>query len=159
MNIHFQYNKDEVIKGLRYHFISRTEIKILIILINLFAIISVFLFFIGKLQAEKLTVFSLLWFVTMLSVWFLLPNSVYKNTSTFKDEIVATFNQNNLVLNTHKGNNNIPWTNFTSFKESPEFFYLYINARSFFLIPKAAAHLDASVPDIRKFITEHIGAA
>ena len=159
MNIHFEYNKEDVIKGLRYHFISKSEIKILIILINLFAIVSVLLFFMGKLQAEKLTLFSLLWFVTMLCVWFLLPKSVYKNTATFKDEIVATFTDNNLVLDTHKGSKSIPWNSFTHIKESPEFFYLYMNARSFFLIPKAATHNDATVPQLRKFITEHIASA
>jgi hypothetical protein len=156
MNLHFEYNKEEVIKGLRYHFISRSEIKILIILINIFAIVSVGLFFAGKLQSNKLTIFSALWFATMLAVWFLLPNSVYKNTATFKDEIVANLNSDELALNTHKGTKYIPWSGFSHVKESPEFFYLYQNAKSFFLIPKSAAHDDASVPALRKFFNEHI---
>jgi signal transduction histidine kinase len=156
MTLHFNYEKNEVIKALRHHFIQKSEIKWLLILINLFAIISTALFFMGKISSDKLTIFSALWFVTMISVWLLLPNSIYKQTKTFNEEIVAQLNSDALVLNTHKGTNSIAWNSFSHYKEGEDFFYLYQNAKSFFLIPKSAAHTEASVPDMRTFFNTHI---
>jgi len=44
MIIHFQYDKKQVMSALRHHFISRPEIKILLIIVNLFTILSAILF-------------------------------------------------------------------------------------------------------------------
>ena len=43
MTIHFGYEKGQVIQALRYHFISRPEIRIMIILVNVFALASLVL--------------------------------------------------------------------------------------------------------------------
>ena len=43
MIIHFEYEKKQVMNALRYHFISRPEIKILLIVVNLFTILSAIL--------------------------------------------------------------------------------------------------------------------
>ena len=37
MTIHFGYEKGQVLQAFRYHFISRPEIRIMIILVNVFA--------------------------------------------------------------------------------------------------------------------------
>ena len=36
----FDYDKGKVIQALRYHFITRREIKVMMILVNVFAILS-----------------------------------------------------------------------------------------------------------------------
>ena len=48
MTVHFGYNKKEVLDGLRSHFFSRPEIRILFILINVFAIVAALLALLKK---------------------------------------------------------------------------------------------------------------
>ena len=50
MTIYFGYDKKQVIQALRYHFLTRPEIKILLILVNVFAILSAVLFGFDKIQ-------------------------------------------------------------------------------------------------------------
>ena len=45
MTIEFSYNKQQVLQALRYHFLGRPEIRIMIIVVNVFALISAALFF------------------------------------------------------------------------------------------------------------------
>jgi hypothetical protein len=40
MTIHFTYEKSKVIQALRYHFITRPELRIMIIIVNVFALLS-----------------------------------------------------------------------------------------------------------------------
>ena len=60
MTVHFGYEKKQVLQGLRYHFINRKEIKILLILINVFAIASAVLFYLKYIQAISFLIFSVL---------------------------------------------------------------------------------------------------
>jgi hypothetical protein len=46
----FEYHKQKVIQALRYHFISRKEIKVMMVLVNVFAILSAGLFFFKKIS-------------------------------------------------------------------------------------------------------------
>jgi Na+/H+ antiporter NhaA len=62
----FNYNKPKVIQALRYHFISRREIKLLMIFVNVFAIASAALFYFKQISALAFLVSSLLWFVLMI---------------------------------------------------------------------------------------------
>jgi hypothetical protein len=48
MTIHVTYNKPKVIQALRYHFISRPEVRILLILVNVFGVGSAALFTFAK---------------------------------------------------------------------------------------------------------------
>ena len=52
MHFKFSYNKKQIIQGLRYHFISRREIKLMMILVNVFAIGSAVLFYTKKIRPE-----------------------------------------------------------------------------------------------------------
>ena len=138
MVIHFEYNKKQVLHALRYHFISRPEIKILLILINVFTILSAILFFMHKIQPLSFLTFSLLWFVLLITIWRLLPLSVYKKSQTFQDRFSMDLNEQDVVLQTERGSHAWQWQEFSSFLESPHFFHLYFNSRSFFLVPKDA---------------------
>ena len=58
----FTYNKNKVIQALRYHFITRREIKIMLILVNVFAIVSAALFYLKLIQPLAFLLSSVLWF-------------------------------------------------------------------------------------------------
>lgn len=70
----FTYEKAKVIQALRFHFISRREIKIMIILINVFAITSAILFYVKKLIPLLFSEFSL---VVFLNDYILVCTALY----------------------------------------------------------------------------------
>ena len=136
MTIHFGYDKKQVIQALRYHFLNRPEIKILLIFVNVFAILSAVLFYFNIIQALSFLIFSTLWFVLMLVIWRVLPGSIYRRSATFRDHFSMTFEENQVILQTERGIKGWPWKSFSHFVETPYFFHLYFDARSFFLVPK-----------------------
>ncbi|HVY76335.1 MAG TPA: YcxB family protein [Puia sp.] len=138
MIIHFGYDKKQVLRALRYHFISRPEIKILLIVLNVFAILSALLFYLHKIQPISFLSFSLLWFVLLIIIWWLLPLSVYKKSQTFRDEFSMDINEQHVVLQTERGSHTWQWPEFSTYLESPYFFHLYFSSRAFFLVPKDA---------------------
>lgn len=156
MTIEFGYDKKQVIEALRYHFLSRPEIKILVILINVFAITSATLFYFKKIQAVSFLVFSLLWFILMLIIWRVLPGTIYKRSATFKDTFTMIFRNEELTLQTNRGERSWAWSNISHYVETPHFFHLYFDARSFFLVPKDAMHGEADTVNIRAFINQRV---
>lgn len=157
MTIHFGYEKKQVIQALRYHFLTRPEIKTLVILINVFAIASGILFAFNKIQPLAFLFFSLMWFILMLVIWRILPASIYKKAHTFQDEFSITFDEEGVVLTNNLGSKNWSWKLFSKFLESPFFFHLYFDTRSFFLVPKDAFKDLADTQDIRKLLKSKIG--
>jgi hypothetical protein len=151
----FTYNKPKVIQALRYHFITRREIKTMIILVNVFAILSAALFFFKKISPLAFLVSSVLWFTLMIAFWFILPYSIYKKAATFKDGFKVSLEDQHLFLENERGSKSWPWTAFSNLIESPHFFHLYFDSRSFFLIPKAAFEGD-DLYDARKFMAGKI---
>ena|ERR1035437_4779165 len=147
---YFSYQKAKVIQALRYHFITRKEIKILIILVNVFALASAALFFFKKISPIAFMTGSVVWFMIMLAFWFMLPYSIYKRSKTFLDSFKVTLD-NDLTIENERGSQSWQWKEFNSFMESPHFFHLYFNARSFFLIPKSAFEGD-DVLEARKIL-------
>ena len=85
----FTYNKAKVIQALRYHFITRPEIKVMMILVNVFAIVSAALFFFRKISPLAFLISSVLWFFLMIVFWFWLPRMIYRRSGTFKDRFQA----------------------------------------------------------------------
>ena len=152
---YFTYDKPKVIQALRYHFISRPEIKLMMVIINVFAILSAALFFFKKIHAEAFLISSLLWFFLMIIFWFILPTMVYKRAQTFKDTFKANINEQFFGIENKTGSRSWDWKEFSSYLESPHFFHLYFNARSFFIIPKDA-FLDGEDHEARKIIARHI---
>jgi len=138
MTIHFGYDKKQVIQALRYHFLTRPEIRILLIVVNLFTILSAVLLYLHKIQPLSFLTFSILWFLLLLSVWKILPTSIYKKSFTFRDHFTMNFDDREVLLETARGTNAWQWADFSTFLESPYFFHLYFTRRSFFLVPKDA---------------------
>jgi hypothetical protein len=131
-----QYNKPQVIQALRYHFITRREIKVLLIFVNVFAILAAIMFGLKKISPVAFLLSSLLWVMLMGGIWFLLPSSIYKRNSTFQHNFMIHFLQNVVRLETEKGETEWSYEKFSHYVESPNFFHLYFDARSFFLVPK-----------------------
>src|SRR5580765_8156255 len=103
MIIHFEYDKKQVLSALRYHFISRPEIKALLIIVNLFTILSAVLFYMHKIRPLSFLLFSCMWFILLITFWTWLPLSVYKRSETFRDRFSMDFNENEVVLRTQRG--------------------------------------------------------
>jgi hypothetical protein len=152
MVIYFEYDKKQVMSALRHHFISRPEIKILLIIVNLFTILCAILFYMHKIQPLSFLMFSLLWFVLLLTFWTILPLSIYKKSKTFQDQFSMDFNDNEVVLQTELGSHAWNWKEFSSFLESPFFFHLYFNSRAFFLVPKDAFTDLESLQEVRNLL-------
>jgi hypothetical protein len=138
MIIHFEYEKKQVMSALRHHFISRPEIKILLIIVNLFTILSAVLFYMHKIHPLSFLLFSIMWFVLLITFWTILPLSVYKKSYTFQDRFSMDFSDSEVLLQTQRGSHTWAWKDFSSFLETPFFFHLYFNSRAFFLVPKDA---------------------
>ncbi len=151
----FSYNKAKVIQALRYHFITRKEIRLLMIMVNIFAITSAALFFFKKISPLAFLVGSVLWFSLMVAFWFILPNIIYGKAATFKDRFKVSLEDQHMFLENDRGSRSWPWKAFSSFIESPHFFHLYFDSRSFFLIPKDAFTPD-ELQEARKIFIEKI---
>ncbi len=152
---YFTYDKSKVLQALRYHFITRKEIKIMMILVNVFAIVAAGLYFFKKVSAYAFLGSSFLWFILMISFWFVLPNITYRKAATFKDRFKVSFEDQHMFLENERGSRSWPWTAFASMIESPYFFHLYFDSRSFFIIPKDAFAGEALYA-ARKFLRDKI---
>lgn len=142
MQVSFSYDRKKVIQGLRYHFITRPEIRILVILVNVFAILAAVLFYFKKIHPEPFLLGSCLWLFMMLAFWYVLPVTIYKKSATFRDHFSITFNEEQIRLENERGHVDWPWNKFVSYFESPNFFHLYFSAKSFFLVPKENMNAD-----------------
>jgi YcxB-like protein len=156
MTIHFGYDKKKVIQALRYHFISRPEIRLMIILVNVLAVLLFIAFALKYLKPAHYLTFSLLWFVLMLSFWFLFPYSTYGKTAMFKNEYSMAFSDSDFSLIHERGQKAWPWSSIKSYLESPHFFHLYFDAKTFLLVPKDACKNSDEVHQLRQLIQVNV---
>ncbi|MEI9945588.1 MAG: YcxB family protein [Chitinophagaceae bacterium] len=156
MTIHFKYEKGLVMQALRYHFISRSENRIMLILVNVFAIVSLTLYILNKITPMAFLIGALLWILFMISFWFVMPMMVYKRAETFQHEFNMHFEQDGFSLEHERGSRSWDWKELTTFLESPHFFHLYFGARSFFLVPKSGFRDKDEVYEMRKLLKEKV---
>lgn len=157
MTISFSYDKKQVLQALRYHFITRPEIRTMIILVNVFALSSALLFYFKKVTPLAFLTGSTLWFVLMITFWFLLPGTVYKRASTFKDHFTMTFQEDDFSVGNERGSRTWSWNALSKFLESPNFFHLYFDSRSFFLVPKAGFDSTHDIYELRQLLQQKVG--
>jgi hypothetical protein len=138
MQIQVSYQKPQVLQALRYHFISRTEIKLMMILVNVFALLAAGLFAFKLISPLPFLMSSVLWLSMMVAFWIWLPALIYRRSRTFQDHFQVSIEAHHLVIDTEKGRKTWAWREFSNFFETPGFFHLYFDSRSFFLIPKDA---------------------
>lgn len=156
MQISFTYDRKQVIQALRYHFFTRPEIRILVILVNVFTIAAAVLLYFKKVNPLSFVFFSTIWMILMLVIWRLLPNSVYKKSKTFQDDFLMAFQEEQVTLDTDRGRQTWPWERFSKFVETPYFFHLYFDNRSFFLVPKDAFSTITDQQEIRELIRRKV---
>ncbi|MEI9910346.1 MAG: YcxB family protein [Bacteroidota bacterium] len=156
MTIHFGYEKGQVLQALRYHFISRPEIKTMLIVVNIFALASVTLYALHKITPLAFLVGSGLWIVLMISFWFILPGIVYKRAETFQHNFTMHFKQDEFTVAHENGSRSWPWKALNNFIESPHFFHLYFDSRSFFLVPKSGCRDKDEVFELREILKEKL---
>ena len=106
----FTYSKPKVLQALRYHFITRKEIKIMVILVNVFAIVAACFYYFKKVSAYAFLGSSCLWFSLMISFWYVLPNIIYRKSKTFKDRLKVSFEPQHLFIENEHGSRSWPWT-------------------------------------------------
>ena len=138
MSYSISYDKKSVLQALRYHFIKQTEIKSLMIVVNIYAIITAILLFMKKIRPEPFLLGSLLWLALMGFFWYILPQIFYKKTNLFKQEWEFDFTEKEASLQSRVGQAYWEWDSVTHYFESPVFFHLYFGPKSFFLITKEA---------------------
>lgn len=138
MTVNFEYDKKQVIQALRYHFLSRREIRLMIILVNVFALVSATLFYLKKVLPFAFLISSFLWLVLMITFWFILPGIVYRKAATFRDHFTMSFEAESFSLGNERGSRSWEWKAVSSYLETPNFFHLYFTSTSFFLVPKVA---------------------
>ena len=151
------YHKQKVIHALRYHFIKRREIKVLIILVNVFALVSALLYGLKKVTPSSFMLGSLMWFLLMLTFWFILPRIVYRRSSAFfTKNYEMTLDSDGLSLSNDSGKGYWAWHEFQSMMESPHFFHLYIMPTQFILVPKDAFSDDDEVHHLRRLLKDKL---
>ena len=156
MTIHFGYDKKQVIQALRYHFISRPEIRLMLILVNVFALSSLLLYALKKITPMAFLVGSLLWIVLMISFWFILPNLVYRKAITFKHHFSMSFEPQGFTLSHERRSKSWEWKALKTFIESPHFFHLYFDSRSFLLVPKNGCRDSDEVYKLRHILKDNV---
>src|SRR5215216_4357035 len=152
MKAEFTYDKNQVIQALRYHFLSKKEIRLMIVLVNVFALASAILFYFRKILPFAFLVGSFLWFSLMVAFWFILPGMVYRRAATFKDHFDMNFEENSFSVGNERGSRDWQWTELSNFVETPNFFHLYVDNRSFFLVPKNAFANGDEVYEMRQLL-------
>ncbi len=156
MTIYFGYEKAQVMQALRYHFISRREIKVMLIMVNVFALASITLYALKKITPMAFLVGSFLWIVLMVSFWFILPMLVYRKAVTFKNKFSMTFEDKDFTLSHERGSKSWPWTALKNYLETPHFFHLYFDSRSFFLVPKSGCKDIEEIQELRQIIKSKV---
>jgi hypothetical protein len=135
MSIEVSYQKVQVLEALRYHFIKQPEIKTLMIVVNLYAILTGILLFLKKIRPELFLLGSLLWIVLLLLFWFLMPTIFYKKTALFNYNWIFNFDNQKASLHSMQGEAAWNWEEVFHYFESPHFFHIYFSPKTFFLIP------------------------
>ncbi len=128
----------------------------MLIVVNVFSILSAVLFFARQISALAFLISALLWFAMMIAFWFVLPLLIYRRSATFKDSFRATVDANGFEIENERGHRRWGWEAFSAFLESPHFFHLYFDSRSFFIIPKEAFEGDV-VHEARALMRKRIG--
>lgn len=138
MRFKFSYNKKNVLQALRFHFIWQSEIRILLIVIVAFDVLSAILYFTNIIRPEPFLLGSAIWLLFIISFWYILPNSIYKKSRTFKESFTLSVQEDYLILESSEGYVEWKWNQFLKYAETPAFFHLYFSTKSFFLLPKYA---------------------
>jgi hypothetical protein len=155
MQITFHYDKKAVINGLRFHFLNRTETKVIRVLFVLLFIIAIWGYLKNVLPYAVVVIVFVLIVLLSIVLWLILPNTIYRKAKTFHEHaIVLEYDEEGLSIGTHAGARQLPWQSFSRVIETDYFFYLYRSNNAFFLIP-ADAFTPEERNDFRELLHRH----
>jgi hypothetical protein len=152
MKVHVTYKKQQVIQALRYHFISRREIKLMMILVNVFALVAAVLFYLKWITPLPFLMSSVVWIAMMGAFWLWLPWTIYRKSRTFRDTFDVQIEEHHFGIETDVTHKVWAWREFSDVIETPGFFHLYFDTRSFFLVPKDVFENDEQVHQARTWM-------
>jgi hypothetical protein len=66
------------------------------------------------------------------------------------------FNEDGFTLGHERGSRSWQWVSLSSFIESPNFFHLYFDSRSFFLVPKDGCKDENEVYELRHLLKDKV---
>lgn len=157
MQVKISYQKSQVLQALRYHFISKREIKLMIILVNVFALFAAALFFFKKVTPLAFLISSFLWILIMFAFFWWLPAAIYRRSNTFRDTFNVSLEENHFFIDNSRGSTKTwAWREFSEMMETPHFFHLYFSPRSFFLLPKNVFHNSDELHEARVLLKAKI---
>jgi hypothetical protein len=157
MKVKVSYSKQQVLQALRYHFIKKPEIRIMIILVNVFALLSAGLFALRIISPLPFLLGTSLWLMMMTAFLFWMPWVIHRRSRTFRDRFEARLEPGHFFLDFGHREKAWAWREFSQYFESPHFFHLYFDTRSFFLLPKDGFEGPSDVSAARKLLSEQIG--
>jgi hypothetical protein len=82
---------------------------------------------------------------------------VYKRAATFQDHFTMNFEKDFFSVGNERGSRSWPWHELKKFMESPNFFHLYFDSRSFFLVPKTGFESSDDIYELRQLLKEKVG--
>ncbi len=85
-----------------------------------------------------------------------MPALVYKRAATFRDHFTMNFEEDGFSLGNERGSRSWSWQALSNFLESPHFFHLYFDSRSFFLVPKSGCKSSDEIFNLRQILKEKI---
>lgn len=155
--LQFYYEKGRVLQALRYHFITRKELRIMLIAVNVFALLSITLYAFKLVTPLAFMAGSFLWLFLMITFWFVMPALIFRKTQSFRFEFSMKFSAEGFSLAPKGGlQKEWDWGSLQSYLESPHFFHLYFNPQSFWLVPKVACASAEELLVLRELISRHI---
>ena len=129
MTCSFAYDKKQVIQALRFNFISRTEIRLLIIAVNVFAIGSLLAYLFIKISPFAFLLSSCLWLMLMIAIWWGMPWLVYRQTKAFQHSFTMHFQESGFELEHEGRGKSWNWDGLYRWTGTPHVFHLYFDAR------------------------------
>lgn len=139
MDLRFQYDKQEVINALRFHFMNRPEMKLFKVILMLMVLFAFAGYWMKIVTLQMLIWIFLLFIVLVLVFWYILPYSVYRKARTFREPAISLhWTDEGITIGTQRGESSLSWNRFHQVLETKHFFYLYSSNKSFFLIPTHA---------------------
>ena len=156
MEVSFQYDKAAVINALRYHFLHRQETKMLRILFAVLFLLGLWGYLKGFFPYAVVLIIFIGIILLTLVLYYVLPNVIYKKAKTFHEpSIKLEFNDGGVSIGTHAGAHHVSWQSFNRVLETNDFYYLYRNSNTFFLIPSSAFPNDTERNDFSELLHRH----
>jgi hypothetical protein len=128
----------------------------MIILVNVFALFAAVLYGFKLISPLPFLMSSVLWISMMGAFWIWLPALIYRKSKTFQDEFKAIVDPQHFFIETESGRKSWAWREFDNYYETPGFFHLYFDGKTFFLIPKTAFSSESDLDEARRIFKDCI---